>query len=371
LSGEKHIVFFTATLNRTGSEIVLLELLMNAKLDHKITVIAKFKGNMFDEIPEGIEKFSLYGKQFGGLGNSIYNKLRKLFVIDGILKKYPNATWYINTVVLPDILEYAESHKVKAIVHSHELQQMYTGLNKEQIERIVNYPELIIANSNASANVAKEYGRKNAIEVVNPALSTRLVQKTKFENIRVKLGISEKTFVWVMCGTLDKNKDPFLFIGIAKELKMLWPEFKMLWIGGKADNSDIDKQCQDLVKKHGLEKEVIFAGDVKEKFYDYFAMANGFVLTSQFESFSMATLEALYLQLPIVANDCVGVREVLGTNLGCIVEKGSTPLEFANEMMNVMKAPNKIDRKALRDRALEFGIEHIAKKWNDLLNKVI
>lgn len=326
---------------------------------------------MYDEIPDGIQKFSLYGKQFGGVGNSIYNRLRKVFVIDGILKKYPKATWYINTIVLPDILEFAAEHNITTILHTHELQQMYKGLNAEQLKRLIEHPTLIIANSKASASVVNDIGRKDKIEIVHPALSSRLINKTLFEDIRSQLKIAKDAFVWVMCGTLDPNKDPFLFIEIASELKKQSSAFKMIWIGGKVDLSDIDKKCEELVKERGLIDNVMFVGDVKERFYDHFAMANGFVLTSQFESFSMTTLEALYLQLPIVANDCVGVREILGSEFGYIVKKKSNSQEFAERMLEIMKAPDMVNKKGLRDRALTFGIKTIAQKWSDLINKTI
>jgi glycosyltransferase involved in cell wall biosynthesis len=365
--GIKHIVFFTPTLNRTGSEVVLLELIKNASLKCRITVITKFRGPMFDEIPAGVEKHALYGKQFGGLGSRIYNRIRKQFVVTGILKKHLGAVWYINTIVLPDILEFAESYNVTTVLHTHELQQMYSALDKKQVERLVRYPKLIIANSEASAAVVRQHGRNGAVEVINPALNPKLVQKNNFDDIRAKLNISKDKFIWVMCGTLDKNKNPFLFIEIAAELKRRGTDFIFVWIGAKADSSQIDEQCRAFAHEFGVTEEVIFTGDVKDKFYDYFAMANGFVLTSQFESFSMATLEAMYLKLPIVVNNCVGVREVLGEGLGYVVEKKNDAAEFADQMLAYMHDPSLVRSEALRARALTFEIRNIAAKWRDVL----
>nr|MBP9070217.1 glycosyltransferase [Bacteroidia bacterium] len=196
-----------------------------------------------------------------------------------------------------------------------------------------------------------------------------LESKTKFEDKRASLNIPANTFVWVMCGTLDENKNPFLFIEIASELKMRTPNFKLVWIGGKADNSDINIQCDSLVDKKGLKDHVIFVGDVKNGFYDHFAMANGFVLTSQFESFSMTTLEALFFQLPVVANDCVGVKEVIGTEFGYIVKQKNNAAEFAEKMFEFMKNPDQ-NKKGLKERALTFGIKTISKKWNDLVKQI-
>jgi len=368
LKKEDHIVFFTPTLNRTGSEIVLMDLLKHTLLNCKITVICKFKGSMYDVVPETMSKHFLYGNQFGGIGTKIHNKLRKLFAVDGILKKHINATWYINTIMMPDILEYAERHHIRTIVHIHELGQMYAGLNKDQIDRLANYPKLIIANSQASAEVIKGCGRKSGIEVVHPALSSALESKIKFDDKRAVLNIPSDTFVWVMCGTLDKNKDPFLFIEIAAELKRRTPNFKMVWIGGKTDSSDIDEQCERLVNKNGLKDHVMFIGDVKSNFYDYFSIANGFVLTSQYESFSMATLEALFFELPVVANDCVGVKEVIGSEFGYMVKQKNNASEFADKMFEFMKDPEQ-NKKGLRERALTFGIKTISQKWNDIIKQ--
>ncbi len=369
MSNKEHIVFFTPTLNRTGSEIVLMDLLKHQQLNCKITVITKFKGRMYDDVPKGISKDFLYGKQYGGIGSKIYNRLRKLFVIDGILKKHINATWYINTIMMADILEYAEQHKVRAIVHIHELQRIYATLSETQIKRLANYPELIVANTETSAAVIREYKGKSRIEIINPALSSTLEQKTKFEDRRTLLHIPKDTFVWAMCGTLDKNKNPFLFIDIACELKKHTDKFKMIWVGGKADDSDLDEQCERLVEKNGLKDHVIFVGDVKTDFYNYFSIANGFILTSQFESFSMTTLEALFFQLPVVANDCVGVKEVLATGFGYIVKQKNDPTEFAQKMHEIMNSPKK-DGTKLKERAMTFAIKIISKKWNTLLNQM-
>lgn len=370
MNNTKHIVFFAPTLNRTGSEWVLLNLLKHAQLHCKLSLITKFKGEMFDQVPAGISKYFLYGDQYGGIGTKIYNKLRDLFLVNKTLSEHTNAIWYINTIVLPDILEFAESNKIKTIVHVHELQQMYEGLNAQQIKRLVQYPELIIANSNASAEVIRSYGRTGKIEIVHPSLNEKLVLKKEFAGKRAALKISKDTFVWAMCGTLDKNKDPFLFLDIAWELKKLAPKFKMIWIGAKVDDSDIDEQCARIVEERQLKEQVLFIGDVKDEFYDYFALANGFILTSQFESFSMTTLEALYLQLPIVANDCVGVKEVIGSELGYIVKQKSNPQEFAQKMLEIMKDP-KVNGAKLKERALSFGIEKISAKWNTILKQII
>jgi glycosyltransferase involved in cell wall biosynthesis len=369
MSSGRHIVFVTPTLNRTGSEWVLVNLLKHLRSDLTPCVITKFKGELYNEIPRPVPKYFLYRKQYGGLISRVVNKLRKFFVSDMILKEHASGIWYINTIVVPDILKFAQANKLRTIVHIHELQQMYGILDEKQIRRLVEYPELIIANSNASASVVKNYGRTKPIEIVYPALSEELVAKKSFSDKRSFYHIPQESFVWVMCGTLDLNKNPFLFIEIANELRKLNSNFKMIWVGGKVGGSDLDKQCDNRIQKEHLGDHVQFIGHTGAEFYDHFAMANGFVLTSQFESFSMTTLEALYLQLPVVANDCVGVNEVLGDEFGYVVRQKNDAREFAEKMNGIMNAPQQ-DGAKLRQRALTFNIETISEKWNNILEDI-
>lgn len=347
-----------------------MNLLRNSKLNCKQSLITKFKGSLYDQIPVGIAKNFLFGIQFGGLGSRFYNKVRGLFSVDQILKSNAQGVWYINTIVLPDILEFAEQHKIKTILHVHELQQMYSILGEEHVKRLVNYPQLIIANSAASADVIRGYGRKGNIQIIYPPLSEELTIKKSFLDKRIELGIKDNIFVWVMCGTLDKNKNPFLFLEIATELKKFTSQFKMVWIGGRADDSDIDVQCELKVSELNLKNEVKFVGDVKEQFYDYFAMANGFLLTSQFESFSLTTLEALFLQLPVVANDCVGVKEILGSEFGYVVKQKNNAAEFAQKMFETMNI-GVLNKAKLRSRALEFSLDKISANWNSVVEKYV
>lgn len=367
---KKHIVFFTPTLNKTGSEIVLFNLLPFALNDFDVTVITKYKGELYNQLPDGIKRHYLYNKQYGGFFSKLMNKFRANFVVPGILKQHHSDLWYINTIMLGDVLQYAERNKIKSIVHLHELQQMYTLLSKEDITRLTNYPEAIIANSNASAQVIRDFGRVKPIQVIYPSLDLSKVNKPN-TSLRSTLGIKESEFVWLMSGTLDKNKNPFLFVDIAKVLKQRTNNFKMLWLGAQPDNSSFGEEFKAYIKQQNCEDIVLWISEVGEKYYDYLHCANGFVLTSQFESFSLVTLEALYLGLPVVANDCIGVKEILQGKYGFVVKQKNDADEMAEKMMQYTSGELKVKKEELKQRALEFNIDKIAKDWQQWLKEQI
>lgn len=358
----KHIVFFTQTLNRTGSEIVLFNLLPYAMKEFGVTVITKYKGELYDQLPAGVNKHFLYKKQFGGLSSKISNKLRNKFAVDRILNKYHASTWYINTIMLGDILAYAEQYRVRTIIHLHELQQMYVLLSEENKKQLAEYPDQIIANSKASAEVIRQLGRSKPVEVIYPALDFSKI-KPAGEDLRKKLSIAEDAFVWVMSGTLDHNKNPFLFVEIAKELKSRNANFRMVWIGGNPGNVSIEQEFVQAIKQNDCSNVIAWVPHTANRYYDYFSLADGFVLTSQFESFSLVTLEALYLQLPVVANPCIGVQEIVQDRYGYVAKEKNNAKELAGKMYEYMSGQAVVDKEAVRRRALDFSIDKIAQQW--------
>ena len=75
------------------------------------------------------------------------------------------------------------------------------------------------------------------------------------------------------------------------------------------------------------------------------------------------------LQLPIVANDCEGVKEVIGTDFGYTVKQKSDAKEFANKMLEIMNGGVKFDKQKLKERSLAFEINTISDQWNNLIKK--
>src|SRR6202008_4460861 len=196
-------------------------------------------------------------------------------------------------------------------------------------------------NSNASANVVKEKGRTGRMEVCYPAIDTKKINNDPGirSAFRRRLGIKEDEFVWIMAGTVDANKNPMLFIDLAAELKKTGKKFKCIWLGGAPEGSEkFYNEVKQHVKDKQVEDVVVFTGALKEEFRNYFLIADGFAMTSQFESFSLVTLEAMLLGLPIVANDCVGVKEILDGKFGYVINKKNDAEEMQKQTMLCMQS---------------------------------
>ncbi len=359
----KKITFFTPTMGKTGSEVVLLNLLKNINPEFQLTLITKFKIET-PGLPPNIKLDYLYQSSSGRIWNRVLNRLMRRVK----LTKYRNSIWYINTIVLPEVINYAKQNNVKLILHVHELEQMFEPLSSEQIQNIICYPDLIIANSKTTENVLNKLGRKENIEVCYPALDTNIFYKNSKmrRKYRDKLNLKPEQFVWMMCGTLDENKNPILFINIANELAKLNSDIIFIWLGNSL-NKDLEKVCNQKIKFLGLSDKVKWIFGAHNEYYNYFNCADGFVLTSLRESFSLVTIEALLLELPIVTQDSGGVNEILKHDIGKIIRQRNNAKAMAVEMLKFMNGAYKVDKDLQIQRAHEFDISIWAKKWNEIL----
>lgn len=368
----KQLTFLTPTMQRTGSEIVLFNLLSHIPDNFYFRLFSVYKGDLLSYINKRHSTVFAHQKLPINIISKIGFKLKEVFFVPWLLKVSKKMTWYINTIVLWDYLEYAEKNNVKVILHVHELEQIFELLSKEQLERVVNYPDLIIANSNYTKQLVQQYGRSKPIELCYPAIDTKKVISNPEikKRYRQKLNISDNSFAWAMCGTLDDNKNPELFINIACELLKTQPNTVFLWIGATTDKVYAN-QCKTKASQKNVADKIIWIDSVGEEYQHYFNCADGFVLTSKKESFSIVTLEALLLGLPIVTHDCGGVKEILREDVGTIVKEKNNVSQFVETMsshMNDLILHNKV--KGI-ERAQEFDIKIWSKKWNTILDNYI
>ncbi|MBD2655383.1 glycosyltransferase [Synechocystis sp. FACHB-383] len=386
-----NILFFTTTSAYTGSEIVLSNIIHNINSSNikSVAWISYFKGELIEKnrkthIPHLVIYESVRSIWFWALlipsifkNKRYFSSLKSLYSLyinislDYAHKKFKSDIWYINTILQKETLKYAYNHQIPCIVHAHELEQMLPGLNKQESEILVNYPQLIIACSHTAAQTLQILGRSENIEICYPTIDTQKIDDIKFypEVRRQILGISPQSFVWCMSGTLDQNKNPIKFIEIAQKILNQGYDCHFLWLGNNSDSA-LDVFCKKYSEKLGLDNKIIWLGLLKnDEYYQYLNVANGFVLTSSRESFSIVSLEALYLQKPIVSFDCGGINEILTSpQIGKIVKSWNTD-EIVEAMKNVMDNQFKFNKNLAKEIAQKFSIENQMEQWQKIIEK--
>ena len=378
------IVFFSANMRSTGSEIVLFNLLIehykrcNIK---SILVITEDKGDLLDKLNSAATVHCFKDKSM-----NLIQKIRSLIApksterfmlfnfLDDINKAYPNAIWYINTVSQPRVLHFAKTRHIPVIVHSHELDQIIHSMRTKDIRELAQYPKGIIACSHAAANAIHTIGYNGRISVSYPGFNvSNLIdsassgQRDTFE--RDSLGIPKKAFIWSMIGTLDKNKNPLRFIEIAHHIIVKQPESHFMWIG-KINDHALYAQAQSLSKKYQIESNIHWIGAIHHpEYYRYVNSADGFILTSNKESFSLVTIENLALGKPVVAFNCGGVSEIINDEIGHVLDSWDTQA-MSTLMIDIMTGKKTFHKQMALKRAMDFDISHTYNAWLEKLNNL-
>lgn len=144
----------------------------------------------------------------------------------------------------------------------------------------------------------KHYGDKNGITktIHNPVHAMNVDSR----------GVKHNTIITI--GRMHSVKRQWHIIRMFKLVKEKYPDSRLIILG----DGELRPQLEDLVKKLNLENDVEMPGNVKHV-EDYLAEAKVFAMTSQYESISLAALEAMSAGVPVVTCDIPGgIREGMG-----------------------------------------------------------
>lgn len=132
---------------------------------------------------------------------------------------------------------------------------------------------------------------------------------------RQELGLDQDAFVVLNVGRCEFQKGQTTLLEAVAGGRL--PENTMLVVAGRAGAET--PALERLVAEHGLESRVRFLGHV-DGVADLLAAADVFAFPSRFEGLGGAVLEAMALQVPVVATDIPALREVLDDGrLGLLV----------------------------------------------------
>lgn len=136
---------------------------------------------------------------------------------------------------------------------------------------------------------------------------------------------------------------------------------------------------RELAVKLGIDEAVYFTG-LKKNPYPYLKRGSLYVLTSYYEGFPNAMVEAMSMGLPVIATDCMtGPREILEDKYGILIPNMSPEEDFdpahiteeeenlATEIMRLLADEGKMEhyRKMAVERAADYTAESYIEKIRD------
>lgn len=189
------------------------------------------------------------------------------------------------------------------------------------------------------ANVLKEFNEIVVISEVTKNTLKELFGITKnvvkisnsVDGEKIKL-LSKKTVdipdkkLFTTLGRIDYNKNQILLLKAAKEVKKQRSDFIIYILGDGDERSKLEKYIND----NDLNENVKILGFIENP-YPYVKSSVATILTSMSEGFSLALVESVMLNTPIISTD-VGVARELIENYNC-----GTIIDYnENKLANVL-----------------------------------
>ena len=142
------------------------------------------------------------------------------------------------------------------------------------------------------------YNRVNVEQVI-----TGQVNRTE---ARKHLGLPEDKYVFSNVGRLHPDKDQKTLINAFAKVAPKLPDAILVILG----KGRLEQELKQQVKQLKLEERIFFPGMVPDA-VNYFRAFDSFVLSSDHEPFGMVLLEAIIAEVPVIATNAGGAKEVI------------------------------------------------------------
>lgn len=221
-----------------------------------------------------------------------------------------------------------------------------------------NIATFVIANAEKSYNCVKKLVfNKNKVKILyNPSL--RKINKIK---------IKKKNYNFLTVGRLCKQKNQTLIIEAFAEFNKDHKNYKLIICGDGPDKQRLIK----LVKLKKLNTQVIFR-NWSSNLQKYYQKSSVFILSSLYEGMPNALIEAINFNLPSIASDVSGVKDLLISGKGGVIYNKLDKNELKNKMIYAISNYSLLFKKIkyAKSQLKKYEINYAAEKYFKLLKDV-
>jgi glycosyltransferase involved in cell wall biosynthesis len=184
-------------------------------------------------------------------------------------------------------------------------------------------------------------------------------------------GIQAGKKIVTFIGRLERQKGVLWLVETAAHWLKRSADCELLLIG----RGPLQRQVEETIASLGISERVHLLG-LRTDIPELLAASHLLVLTSQWEGMPNAVLEAMASQLPVVATDVEGVRELLGAGSEQQTVPYGDTQAFVNKVVAILKNPAIADRIGLENRqrvekhfSLTCMVEAYQDLWESLLSR--
>jgi len=212
------------------------------------------------------------------------------------------------------------------------------------------------------------------VEILHPGVDVARIQQHDRQNCRMEIrnrfGIGQDEILLLFASmNFDIRGLDLLISGMAC-LKQKSPtlQIKLLAVG-KGD----EKKYRVFARNLGIEESIVFTGivdtDTLEKIY---LACDLFSILSQFDTFSITTLEAMAASLPVIISDNVGAKDLIRQGInGFVIEDTSNSKNIADKIERLLDGSvrQKMAAEAFQTASLQSW-SAVAKKTEEIYTEI-
>ena len=297
--------------------------------------------------------------------NDVYNPAF-IFKMKKFLKNYDIAHLHVFPsqyyAVFANILN---GSKTKLILTEHNTSNgRITNKILKPLERFVysKYEKVICITKEIEVMYQNYLGISDKLITINNGVDVNKITKTEAYK-KSDLGYPEQDRLLMMVARFNKQKDQDTII---RSLKFLPESFKLLLAGDGTRRNELETLVSELNVSH----RVNFLG-IRTDVYALYKMCDYGILSSHWEGFGLAAVEAMASGIPTIASNVDGLAQVV-ENAGILFEAGN-PEHLANTILSLENNKEEYDDVAKNcfQRSKEYDIMIMVNKHIELYESLI
>ena len=207
-----------------------------------------------------------------------------------------------------------------------------------------------------------------AITIHNGVPLSNFINASEDPNMtRSLLGIPEHSPVVGTVGRLVEQKGHIYFLDAAHLVLQKLPGVYFIIVGDGELEGELKSHAQNL----GISQNIVFTGP-RTDIPELYACMDLFVSSSLWEGLPNVLLESMASNIPVLATDISGTREVIRHGFNGWLAQPADKVTLAEGMLELLKSPQERQELAnnARETVQEFSIERICKQYEAVYKKV-
>jgi len=373
MNRKKRILFLVSSMQGGGAERVA-SLLCNAWAaeGHKVVLMPTFSTRVTCVYPltSGV-RLEFLADRVNSTKNTFWAKLMRLWAIRQAISYFSTdvVVSFLTNVNIAAIIAAKTTH-VPVIVSERNYPPLMSISPFLSIMRRLTYPwaTYVITQTDRGKEWIKTHCPSSRVRVIPNPIILPLPVSSDEPIIEPESFLTPDRQIVLAVGRLHQQKGFDLLLKAFAVLSSKFPTWDLVILGEGPERKNLETQGMDLY----LKKRFFMPGRVGNM-TQWYKRADMFVLSSRYEGFPNALMEAMAHGLPVVSFNCkTGPQELIQHKKnGILVPLDKQVHGLTAALQNLMQK-NKLHQEigvAARGIYEKFSMEYIQSLWNDVLNQ--